>query len=165
VSRTRKLGLTALILTLLADQGSKLWVLFGLGLQQGGAVDLGPLVTLVYTWNRGISFSLFQQEEALGRWLLTAFMLTAAIALTVWLWRTKASIVAIGLGLIVGGALGNAIDRIAHGAVFDFIRLDLKFFVWPTIFNIADAAIVVGVAFLLYDSLLNERGSAAKSPR
>ena len=164
MTRTRTLGLAALLLTLVADQASKLYVLFGLALQPGQSVDLGRLITLVYTWNRGISFSLFQQDDALGRWGLTAFMLLASLLLGIWLWRTRDRVVALGLGFIVGGALGNAVDRIANGAVFDFLRLDLGFFVWPAIFNIADAAIVVGVAFLLYDSLMTDRGHAVKTP-
>ncbi len=164
MTRSRTVGLCALLLTLLADQASKLWVLFVLQLQQGEAAALGPLITLVHTWNRGISFSMFQQSDALGRWGLTGFMLVASLLLALWLWRTRSPLVACGLGLIVGGALGNAADRIAYGAVFDFLRLDLKIFVWPAIFNIADAAIVVGVGFLLYDSLLAERGPAAESP-
>ena len=164
MTRTRRLGLAALLLTLAADQASKLWLLFGVPLLPGQAIRFTPFVDLVFTWNRGISFSMFQMDGDVGRWGLTAFMLVASVALTVWLWRTHDALVALGLGLIVGGALGNAIDRIAYGAVFDFIRLDLKLFLWPTIFNIADAAIVVGVLLLLYDSLRPKGSNAPELP-
>jgi signal peptidase II len=164
VTRARRLGLTALLLTLAADQASKLWVLFGLGLLPGQAIRFTPFIDLVFTWNRGISFSMFQMEDGVGRWGLTLFMLAASAGLAVWLWRTGDVLVALGLGLIVGGALGNAIDRIAYGAVFDFLRLDLKLFLWPAIFNIADAAIVVGVLLLLYDSVKPKGSNAPELP-
>jgi len=163
VTPARRAGLAALVLTFLADQASKLWFLFGLPLDPAVPLRAGPFTFLV-TWNRGISFSLFQSEGALGRWLLTGFMLAAAVALTIWLWRGHGRILAVGLGLIVGGALGNAVDRIAYGAVFDFIHLDLGLFVWPTIFNVADAAIVVGVAVLLYDSVTSKGAAAPETP-
>jgi signal peptidase II len=160
VTLTRRLGLIALLLTLAADQATKLWLLFVQPLVPGEPVAFTPFIDLVVTWNRGISFSMFQMDSTIGRWGLTAFMLLASAGLAVWLWRTRDSATALGLGLIVGGALGNAIDRIAYGAVFDFLRLDLKLFLWPAIFNIADAAIVVGVLLLLYDSF-KPRGSNA----
>jgi signal peptidase II len=164
VTRTRRLGLACLLLTLAADQASKLWLLFGVPLLPGQAIPFTPFVDLVFTWNRGISFSMFQMDSAAGRWGLTLFMLVASAGLAVWLWRTRDLAAALGLGLIVGGALGNAIDRIAYGAVFDFIRLDLKVFLWPAIFNIADAAIVVGVVLLLYDSFKPKGSNAPELP-
>lgn len=160
----RRAGLLALLATLAADQASKLWLLFGDPILPGTSRPFTPFVELLVTWNRGISFSLFQMGSETGRWVLTAFMLLASVALTVWLLRTRDRLVAVGLGLIVGGALGNAYDRIAYGAVFDFIRLDLKLFIWPTIFNLADAAIVVGVLLLLYDSLRSKGAHAPEMP-
>lgn len=147
--------LTALI-TLGLDQASKLWLMFVFDLPLRQPVALGPFIDLVVVWNRGISYGLFQQEGDLGRWLLVAISIIAAIALFVWIRRAPASFLSLSLGLIAGGAIGNAIDRAAYGAVFDFVHIHVGSFSWY-VFNVADAAIVAGVAGLLYDSLVLER--------
>ncbi|HRK24054.1 MAG TPA: signal peptidase II [Beijerinckiaceae bacterium] len=142
-------GLIGALTTLALDQASKLWLLFGLGLPAHYPVSLAPWFDLTVVWNRGISYGLFQQDSELGRWALIAFKLVAAIGLVVWMGRCTSRATAVGLGLIAGGAVGNAIDRIAYGAVFDFAHLHWGTFSWY-VFNLADAAIVAGVPLLLY---------------
>ena len=144
-----RLGLIVAVVTLLADQASKLWLLYGYGLPSRYPVSLAPWFDLTVVWNYGISYGMFQQTTDLGRWLLTGFQLVAALALGVWMWRTLGKMTALGLGLIVGGAIGNAIDRLAYGAVFDFAHIHVGTFNWY-VFNLADAAIVLGVPCLLY---------------
>lgn len=149
------LGFCLALAVLLADQASKLGVLWLYDIRLNGPTRFTPFFDIVEYWNRGISFSLLRQDSDLGRWLLFALKIGAAIGFSVWLWRGVSRTVAVSLGLLIGGALGNAIDRAAHGAVFDFLVMHVGPFTWPTIFNIADAAIVAGVLVMLYDSLLS----------
>lgn len=161
-----RLGLAAALATLALDQASKLALLYGYELTLHEPVRLLPVLDLVALWNRGISFSLFQQHSELGRWVLAAASVAAAFGLAVWMSRAATRLLALSLGLIIGGALGNAIDRVAYGAVFDWVHLHWGPYSWY-VFNLADAAIVAGVVGLLYDSLVLERrrpgeaGSAA----
>lgn len=145
-----KIGLIAALLTLGLDQASKMYLLFVHGLPANYPVTLTSWLEFVPVWNRGISWGMFQQEGALGRWLLITFQIGAALALTIWLTKTHGRMVGLGLGLIIGGAIGNAIDRIFYGAVFDFIHFHTPWYDFEYVFNIADAAIVLGVPCLLY---------------
>jgi signal peptidase II len=160
-----RLGLATAVLTVLADQAIKLWLLFAFGLQEGDQVRVTPFFDLVLVWNKGISYGLFQQRGPYGQWLLLALTAVAVVLLWVWLTRSTSRIMVLSLGLIIGGAIGNAIDRIAYGAVADFVLLHLTTasfsFKWY-VFNVADAAIVAGVAGLLYDSFAGRH--AAKQP-
>jgi signal peptidase II len=115
---------------------------------------------IVLAWNRGISYGLFQQEGDLGRWFLVVVSFGAAVWLARWMWRETRMATVLGLALIIGGALGNGVDRAVFGAVVDFVHLHWGSFSWY-IFNIADAAIVVGVAALMYTSLRPEAGRTA----
>lgn len=160
--RFLRLGLALAALTLALDQASKLWLLFGTELRITYPWAVLPFIDLTVVWNRGISYGLFQQHSEWGRWLLTAFKLGAALFLTLWLRRAENRAEAIGIGLIIGGAIGNAIDRIIHGAVFDFLHFHVGSFSWY-VFNVADAAIVIGVIAMLSSHLLAGR-AAAKSP-
>ncbi|QFU18031.1 signal peptidase II [Microvirga thermotolerans] len=144
------------LLTLVLDQATKLYTLFVYELPIREPVALNPFVNLIVVWNRGISYGLFQQHTELGRWILIAVSVLAAAGLSVWIRRTTAKLLAASLGLIVGGAVGNVIDRLAYGAVFDFIQLRIGDWSWY-VFNVADAAIVAGVAGLLYDSFVLEK--------
>jgi signal peptidase II len=149
----------------LLDQALKLWLIFVFDLGNRGIVRLLPGVDLVLTWNPGISYGLFPQNSAAGRWLLVVVTAVAVIALAIWLTRAGTWLTALALGLVIGGAIGNAIDRLAYGAVADFVLLYLTTssgrFDWY-VFNLADAAIVAGVIGLLYESLIRDR--AAKAP-
>lgn len=156
------LGFLVALVTLVADQASKLWLLFGYGIVERGPFSLGPYVEITTVWNRGISYGLFQQQTDLGRWLLIAVSLLAAVGFCIWLWRGVSRVVALALGLLIGGALGNAYDRIVYGAVFDFVHIHIGDFSWY-VFNVADAAIVAGVAALLYDAVMPSRDGAGKT--
>jgi signal peptidase II len=161
-----RLGLATVAVTAVLDQALKLWLLFAFDLAGRGTVRLAPFLDLVLVWNRGISYGLFQQEGLLGRWVLLALTIGAVVLLWIWLARSTSRLMVLSLGLILGGALGNAIDRVAHGAVADFVLLHLTTatfsFKWY-VFNLADAAIVAGVVGLLYDSWSGHR--AVKQPR
>jgi signal peptidase II len=155
----QKLGAGLAALALALDQASKAYVSrgFASGALHGG--PLAPFVDLALRYNRGVSFSLLRQNGALGAALLTGFSLAVVAALCVWLWRVKTPLTGAALGLIIGGALGNAIDRAGDGAVVDFLDLHAfgrHFFV----FNIADAAISAGVALLIVEGLIGERRTA-----
>ncbi|MHB2167033.1 signal peptidase II [Alsobacter sp. R-9] len=151
----RRLGFALVALVFLADQALKAWILFVFQLPERPPVRVWPLFDLVMVWNRGISYGLFQQHEDWGQWALVVLSVVAAIGLGVWLWRASSLLVAVALGLLIGGALGNAVDRAVYGAVADFVLLYwIPFF--PYVFNLADSAIVAGVGLLLYDSLVVE---------
>lgn len=151
-------GVAAVALVL--DQLSKWWVVDVFQLPLRSSVHVfGPL-SLTYVQNRGVSFGLMQAEVDLARWALTAFSILVAVVLAVWVRRAERGLFAIGLGLIVGGAIGNAIDRATLGFVTDFIDVQrLGFFPW--VFNVADSAITIGVIALLADSLRRDRPAEA----
>ncbi len=162
-----RLGLTAALASAGLDQAVKLWLLFVFDLGQRGRVRLTPFLDLVLTWNRGISYGLFQQDGPMGRWPLLGLKAIAVALLLFWLTRATSRMTALALGLIIGGAVGNAVDSLLYGgAVADFVLFHVTTtsfnFDWY-VFNLADAAIVAGVIGLLYESLLGER--AAKAPR
>lgn len=154
-----RLGLLTALLALVLDQASKTAVL---SWSAGWDVPLKvitPFMDFVAIWNTGISYGLFPQGET-GRWVLVAVKIAAAIGFAVWLARTPRRLEAFGLGLLIGGALGNAVDRVVYGGVFDFISLHAGDFRWY-VFNVADIAVVVGVVILLYDALF---ARASNSP-
>ena len=134
------------------DQLSKWWILSVHRLPERISTEVLPFFSLTMVWNRGVSFGLFQAEDA-GRWLLAAFSLLVAGLLAAWARKAERPLLAAALGLVIGGALGNLIDRVRFGAVADFINVSgLGFFPW--VFNVADSAITLGVILLLLDSLL-----------
>jgi signal peptidase II len=161
-----RLGLAAALIVGVLDQASKLWLLYGFDLADRGRVALAPVADLVLVRNFGISYGWFQWLGGSARWALVALTAAAVVFLLAWLARAGSRLSGLALGLIIGGAIGNAIDRVAQGgAVIDFIRLhaviggvDRDWYV----FNVADAAIVAGVAALLYESVRPDR--AAKVP-
>ena len=158
-----RLGGAVFLATLLLDQAHKWWMLEIYGIQERGRVTVTPFLDLVFVKNIGISYSMFDQESYAGQIMLAVFGLAATVALWVWLARGATSrLLAVSLGLIMGGAIGNAIDRLVLGGVADFFSLHAFGFYWY-VFNIADVTIVAGVIGLLYDSLLASRKDAAKS--
>jgi signal peptidase II len=158
-------GIIAAIVVLALDQASKLWLLFVFDIGHRGAVRLTPFFDLVLAWNVGISFGWFQNDSHVAQFVLMAVKAVAVIVLAIWMTRSRTLIATVALGLIIGGAIGNAIDRFAYGAVVDFALFHLQIggntFNWY-VFNLADVAIVAGVAALLYDSFLGI--PAAKAP-
>lgn len=159
------LGAWFAVATLALDQASKWWVLAVYRLRDHPrGVAVTPFLNLVYVENRGISYGLLPLDSRLGQWLLAGFAALAVLAMAVWLaYSVTEKLVAASLGLIMGGAAGNAIDRLWLGGVADFIQLHAFGFYWY-VFNIADAAIVAGVCGLLYESFIASRNRAAKSP-
>lgn len=147
-----RLGLVALVVTLLVDQVTKLGLYFGTDLVLTQPWRLAPFADFLVVWNRGVSYGMLQQDGGLGRWVLVAVSCLAALALSAWMRRAESRLLGLSLGLVAGGALGNAIDRAAYGAVFDFVHLHWGGWSWY-VFNIADAAIVAGVIGLILDSL------------
>ena len=147
------------------DQATKLWLLFVFDLGTRGIVTLTPFLDLALVWNTGISYGLLRQEGPLGQWVLLALKAAAVVLLWIWLARTSSRLTALSLGLIIGGAIGNAIDRLAYGAVADFVLFHVTTasfsFKWY-VFNLADVAIVAGVIGLLYETLVG--ADAAKAP-
>jgi signal peptidase II len=130
-----------------------------------GSVRVTPFFDLVLAWNVGISFGWFQNDGFLAQAVLTVIKAVAVVVLAIWMARSQTLLATVALGLIIGGAIGNAIDRFAYGAVVDFalfhIQIGGNTFNWY-VFNVADVAIVAGVAALLYDSFLGV--PAAKAP-
>jgi signal peptidase II len=158
-------GLTVAVITIIIDQASKFWLLSGLHLDLQAPIAVTPFLDLVLTWNTGISYGLFPQDGPLGPWALLAVKIAAVAFLWAWLSRAQARLTALALGLIIGGAVGNAVDRLHWPGVMDFVLLhaeiggrNLRWYV----FNLADVAIVAGVVGLLYESL--QRADAAKAP-
>ena len=153
-------GIIAAITTVLVDQASKLWLLYVLDIGHRGTVRVTSFFDLVLAWNIGISFGLFQNDSQIAQIALMAIKVLAVIALAVWMARSRTLLATIALGLIIGGAIGNAVDRFAYGAVVDFalfhVQVGGNTFNWY-VFNLADVAIVAGVAALLYDSFLAPR--------
>ncbi len=142
----------------LVDQSAKITVLSRSAQLTADPTPLTPFLDLSLRWNRGISFSLFARDSASAETALVALTLAATALLAWWLRRSRTGLAAVGLGLIIGGALGNAIDRIIHGAVVDYLDLHAfgrHFFV----FNLADAAINIGVVLLMVDLLLPVSGA------
>jgi len=158
-------GVLAALAALAIDQASKLWLLYVFDIVHRDPVKVTPFFDLELAWNTGISYGWFQNEGPIGQAVLLAVKAVAVVVLAVWMARSRSRLATIALGLIIGGAIGNAIDRVAYGAVLDFalfhVQIGAKTFNWY-VFNLADVAIVAGVAGLLYDSFLGV--PAAKAP-
>jgi len=158
-------GIIAALAVIALDQASKLWLLRVFDIVHRGAVKVTPFFDLVLALNTGISYGWFQNEGAAGQLILLAVKVVAVIVLAIWMARSQSRLATFALGLIIGGAVGNAIDRLAYGAVVDFALFHVEIggntFNWY-VFNLADVAIVAGVAGLLYDSFLGV--PAAKAP-
>jgi signal peptidase II len=158
-------GLVVAVLACAIDQISKVWLLNGFDLPSRGHVALTPFVELLLTWNTGISYGLFQQQGAAGQWALFAFKVAAVVFLWGWLARAPSRLTAAALGLIIGGAVGNAVDRLHWPGVLDFVLFHVETATWSFrwyVFNLADVAIVAGVFALLYESVRG--GRAVKAP-
>jgi signal peptidase II len=158
-------GVIAAIAALILDQATKLWLLFVFDLAHRGAVKVTPFFDLELAWNVGISFGWLQNDSQIVQVSLMIVKAVAVVVLAIWMARSRTLIATVALGLIIGGAIGNAIDRFAYGAVADFALFHLQIgantYNW-FVFNLADTAIVAGVAALLYDSFLGV--PAVKAP-
>jgi signal peptidase II len=152
----REVGLIAAALALIADQGSKLFMLYGadfVHMPPGGSVPVLPFFNMVMVWNPGISYGLFPASGRMGTWALIGLSVVAIVVLSWLLWRASSRALAIGYGLIIGGAIGNnLIDRVIYGRVADFFHFYGFGYDWY-VFNIADLAITLGAMAILYDVL------------
>lgn len=147
-----RLGLLIALGIFAADQISKLYFL-DLMQQNPAGMTVTPFFNLVMVWNTGVSFGMFSEDSAHRAWTLIAVSFLVTAWLLWWLWRNRSSFVAVSLGMIIGGAMGNVIDRYRFGAVFDFLDFHAFGWHWPA-FNVADSAIVIGVLLLLVDGFL-----------
>lgn len=149
----RVFGLSAALIVWVADRLSKEGVLaFFSAPDAPGNIRLAPFLDIILVWNPGISFGMLDHDSDVGRWLLVGATVAISAVLVVWLLRAETRLSALALGLVIGGALGNIYDRVWYGAVADFLDAHWAGYHWWT-FNVADAAISVGVALLIWDSL------------
>ncbi|MAN79443.1 MAG: signal peptidase II [Rhodospirillaceae bacterium] len=154
----RRQGLGLAFLVIVLDQITKWWVLTDL-MNPPRMIEVLPFANLVLVWNRGVSFGLFNTASVYGPWILSALAIGVSAVLAVWLFRGPNRMVGWGIGLILGGALGNVIDRLVHGAVVDFVDLHVAGAHWPA-FNVADSAITIGAGLLILDSLFHRDKSS-----
>lgn len=158
----RDLGLASAAGALALDQGTKLALLYGfhfIELSPSAHIPVLPFFDLVMVWNPGISYGLLPAHGLFGTTLLALFSLAAVGGLGWWLWHVGRRLLAVALGLIIGGAIGNLIDRLIYGRVADFFHFYVHGYDWY-VFNVADCAITLGVAALLYDALLRPEPDA-----
>ena len=153
-----KSGLMAAVLVTALDQLSK-WMILEIVMQPPRIIPVTPFFNLVLVWNRGVSFGfLGQQSSEWLPWLLTALALAIVVALVWWLRRVTSGLMVLAISLVVGGALGNVVDRLRFGAVVDFLDFHAAGVHWPA-FNAADSAITVGAVLILYDAIFADRTS------
>lgn len=154
------LGLSLAGAVFAVDRLSKWGLMEIVGLLEKGEIEVLPFFKLVMIWNSGISFGLFQNNMALGRWVFIGLALVIVGFLILWLKRTQSLLLAAALGLIIGGALGNVYDRIRFGAVADFFYFHIGDYYWPA-FNVADAAITIGAVLFVWHSVFESRERVA----
>lgn len=139
------------LLTAAADQSVKAWIISGLELPVVGSISFWGPIRFTLVRNQGVSFGFLQGTGFLARWLLVIFSLSVVIALAIWIRGAVRLIRSIGVGLIIGGAIGNLVDRARYGSVIDFIDAQKMFFPW--VFNLADTAITIGIGLLILESV------------
>ena len=161
----RAVGYGLALVVFVLDQIVKYWIIDGVRLQSRGSIDVLPFFNLTWVENRGVSMGMLTADGDLGRWLLVALTAAISAGVAAWLWRERNRLDVVALGLVLGGAIGNIVDRIRFGYVVDFLH-----FFWGEwhfyVFNVADAAITVGVILLLLRALLRgDGGTRAESER
>lgn len=150
-ARPARLGLVLAAIVVIADQLSKIWIV-EVVMAPPRTIPVASFFNLVLAWNRGISFGLFNSTGAEAAWVLPAVVVAVIVVLVVWLLRTPKIVIGISVGLVLGGAIGNLIDRLRIGAVIDFLDFHVLGYHWPA-FNLADSAITVGAVMLVADSV------------
>ena len=155
MSSSIRLGLIVALVSILFDQASKWWILVEV-MDPPKVIPVTSVLNFVLTWNRGVSFGLFNNEGNFGAWFFSILAIIIVGVLLVWLRKAETKVQSIALGLIIGGAIGNVIDRINHLAVMDFIDFHLGDSHWPA-FNAADSFITLGAAVLIVDSLFSRQ--------
>lgn len=152
-------GLLLAFFVLVIDQISK-WYIFDALATHGPVVEILPFFNLVTVWNKGISFGMFHDVDY-GKWIFVVISLVITVVLVIWLTRATLSWTAYAVGMVIGGAIGNVIDRVRFGAVADFLDFHLGGYHWPA-FNIADSAVFIGVAMLCLESVCAGNGKTQK---
>ncbi len=153
--RNRTLALSIAAAIFVVDQLTK-WIVIGpLSLRERGVIDLLPFFDLTWVENRGVSMGFFTANTDTARWVLVAVTATIAAGVLFWVWRERNRSDSLALAMVLGGALGNIVDRVRYGYVADFLDLHIGEFRPFLIFNVADAAISIGVLLLLIRALLS----------
>lgn len=150
-----KIGLAVAVAIIVLDQITKVWILEGV-MQPPRLIEVTPFFNLVLAWNRGVSFGMFNTQSDYGAYILIALALVIVAGMAVWLWRSESRWTGVAIGLVIGGAIGNVIDRLLYGAVVDFLDFHAFGYHWPA-FNAADSAICVGAGMLILESLFVPR--------
>jgi len=150
-----RLGLPVAALIIALDQATKTWIVHDI-MAPPRWIEVTSFFNIVMVWNKGASFGLFSTQSPWTQAVLGGFAVVISIVLAVWMYRARSKWLAVALSLVIGGALGNAIDRAIYGAVADFLDFHAYGYHWPS-FNVADIAISVGVVMLLFDGLLEKR--------
>ncbi len=151
IGKLRLFGLTLATVVFVLDQLSKWWILTDV-MPIPTVIRVTSFFNVVLAWNRGISFGMFDSGSPWGSWVLIALALIIVIFLSLWMLRGESMLSVLAIGLIIGGALGNVVDRIRFGAVVDFLDFHIGGSHWPA-FNVADTAITVGAAALIFEAL------------
>jgi signal peptidase II len=164
-SRIYPIAVAAAVLGLIADQASKWALLEIVGLRDDPRdIEILPVFKIVMWWNHGTSFSLFRTGEAWGPYAFSIAALAIVGLLVLWLSRIASPILAVAIGAVIGGALGNVVDRLRFGAVADFFYAHIGTYGWPA-FNVADSLIVVGIGVLVFDGMFLTRKTGKMSGR
>lgn len=156
------IGMCVAVISIALDQLSKNWLI---GLLDGSgfsSIQVTGFFNLVMVWNHGVSFGMLSEPGTNVRYFLMAVAFTIVGMMSFWLYRCTSRMVAIAIGLVIGGAIGNVIDRVRFGAVADFLDFHLFGYHWPA-FNVADASIFCGVTLLLWDGILHRPPTKSKS--
>tara|TARA_A100000164_G_C21687667_1_gene667441 strand:+ start:175 stop:645 length:471 start_codon:yes stop_codon:yes gene_type:complete len=151
-----KIGLSVGAIVVFLDQLTK-WLIREIVLGTGRDIEVTGFFNIVEVWNRGVSFGLFASDSPWTPYLLSALAIAISIVLIVWLRKAETTFLALALGFVIGGAIGNVFDRFIWGRVYDFLDFHAAGYHWPA-FNVADAAISVGVALILLDGFIAKRG-------
>lgn len=154
--RLRALALAGAVIVL--DQALKTLILTKV-MDPPRVIEVLPVFNLVLVWNRGVSFGMLHMDSPWAPWILAGLALGVSALLVGWLFRQQVAALSYGIGLILGGALGNALDRLVHGAVVDFLDAHWGDYHWPA-FNLADSAITLGAGLLILDSLFHRDKSS-----
>ena len=148
-------GLVVIAVVFAVDQWTKQLAIDGLS-NPHRVIEVTPFMNFLLAWNSGVSFGLFQGQAP---WVMIAATAAITIGFLIWMWRTRDRLLGIALALVIGGSVGNLVDRLRHGAVTDFIDMHVAGYHWP-VFNIADSAITIGAVLLLIDSLFGGKKSS-----
>lgn len=157
------IGIIAAILVVVFDQISKA-VTFGYLSETKPVMEVTGFFNLVMAWNTGVSFSMFNNLGGYGVYILSGFSLIVVAVLCYWLMREESRLMQLALGFVIGGAIGNVIDRIRMGAVFDFLDVHVNDYHWPA-FNVADSFICIGAGLIIFGSVCTSHSRFKKSSK